>query len=246
MAEFDYGTEHDVKEPGGEFKNPAVGEHPARLRSLIHVGLFRDTYKGVRKKTPFPYVVAIFELKDEEDFEDDGETPLRISKSFPLKKGDKSFMTKFISALDPKGLASGFDDLIGAACSINCKAGKEKNEDGTPKYVNFGGISGLSAKFAAMVDDLVDPGVGHCRFNDLTKEAILELAPIREVNMILMQGEEYSGSKAEKIIAAIRKDDPDFAVRKEKSDKDDAGDEEPVDEEKLPEKEPDLKEDEEF
>jgi hypothetical protein len=246
MAEFDYGTEHDIKEPGSDFKNPAVGEHAARLRSLIHVGLFRDTYNGVRKKTPFPYVVAIFELKEEDDFEDDGETPLTISKAFPLKKGDKAFMTKFISALDPKGNATGFDDMIGSACSINCKAGKEKKEDGSPKYVNFGGISGLSAKFASLVDPLVNEGVGHCRFTDITEAAIFEMAPIREVNMILMEAEDYEGSKAESIIKAIRKDDPEFAVRKEKPKDDESSDSTDKKDESTPDVASKLKEDEEF
>lgn len=242
-SQFDYGTEHEIKEPGQEFKNPAVGEHAARLRSLIHVGLFRESYLGVRKKFPSPFVVAIFELKEDDDFEEDGITPLTISKAFSLKKGDKSFMTKFMLAVDPKGKATGFGDMIGMACSINCKAGKEKKEDGSPKYVNFGGISGLSAKFAAMIEDLTVGGVGHCRFDDLTEEAIRELAPIREINMILMEGEEYKGSVAEKIINRIREEEPEFAVRKAKTNDEMEGEEKEEEEEEV---KTNLKEEEEF
>jgi hypothetical protein len=238
---FDYGTEEEIKEPGGNFKNPSEGEHSARLRSLIHMGMFRETFKGEKKK-PFPQVVAIFELKEDDDFEDDGVTPLTISKSFPLKKGDRAFMTKFINALDPKGKASGFDDLIGAACTVTCKGGKDKNEDGTPKYINFGGMSGMPPKLAAITDELAVTGVGHCRFPDLTEEAIMELNPVREVNMILMEGENYSGSKAEEIVNAIREDNPDFAKRKKKEDKDD----DTKDEEKPREKEANLDDEEEF
>jgi hypothetical protein len=235
---FDYGTE-GVVEPGGNFKNPAVGDHSARLRSLIHCGLFRETFKG-KKKKPAPQVIAIFELKDEEDFEDDGVTPLTISKSFPLKKGDKSFMTKFIKALDPQGKAKGFDDLIGAACQINCKGSKDKNEDGTPKYINFGGLSGLPKKFADMIDPLVVEGSGHVRFDDLTKEAIMELHPIRDVAFVLTQGEQYKGSIAESIIEDIRKDNPEFGTFKSKTK------EEKEEEGAKPEVETDLNEDEEF
>jgi len=241
--DFNYGTEEEIKEPGLDFKNPTEGDHSARLRSLIHVGMYRETFKGEKKK-PFPQVIAIFELKEDDDFEDDGVTPLTISKSFPLKKGDRSFMTKFLAALDPQKQAKGFDDVIGAACTVTCKGGKEKNEDGTPKYINFGGISGLPAKFAAMLDPLTVEGVGHVPFDQITKEAILELNPIRDVNMVLMESENYSGSKAEEIINEIREDDPDFATRKKK--KNDADQSNENAQEKPVEKEVDLDEQEEF
>lgn len=227
---FDYGTDHEIKEPGIEFKNPAEGDHSARLRSLIHVGMYRETFKNEKKK-PFPQVIAIFELKEDDDLEDDGVTPLTISKSFPLKKGDKAFMTKFLAALDPQKKAKGFDDIIGAACTVTCKGGKEKNEDGTPKYINFGNIAGLPAKFAAMMEPLTVAGVGHVPFDQITKEAILELNPIREVNMILMESENYKGSKAEGIINSIRKDNPDFAVRKNKETTTEPEQEKPVEKE---------------
>ena len=228
---FDYGTTEEIKEPGGDFKQPTEGDHSARLRSLIHVGMYRETFNKEKKK-PFPQVIAIFELKEDDDFEEDGVTPLTISKSFPLKKGDRAFCTKFLAALDPGKKAKGFDDVIGAACTITCKGGKEKNEDGSPKYINFGGMSGLPAKFAAMLEPLAVKGVGHVPFDQITKAAIMELNPVRDVNMVLMESENYSGSEAEKIINAIRKDNPDFATRKKKdedSDKDgDKSDEKPV------------------
>jgi hypothetical protein len=155
-------------------------------------------------------------------------------------------MTKFIKALDPKGEAKGFDDLIGAPCTVNCKGGKDKNEDGTPKYINFGGISAMVPKLAAITDELAVPGVGHVRFPDLTKEAVLELNPIREVNMILMEGENYSGSKAEEIVNAIREENPDFAVRKKKTEEGEDKGQSDKGQEKAPEKDPNLTEDEEF
>lgn len=235
---FDYGTPEDIIEPGSDYKQPSVGDHAARLRSIIHAGMYREEYNGKLKK-PFPEVIAIFELKEDDDFEEDGVTPLTISKSFPLKKGDRAFMTKFLSALDPQGTATGFGDLIGNACTVSCKASKDKNEDGSPKYVNFGGLSGLPAKFAAMLEPLAVEGVGHVPFNQLTKAAILELNPILEVNKILMHSENYSGSKAEEIINEIRKENPDFAERKKKDETEGA-------KEKPAEKESNLDEEEEF
>ena len=211
---FDFGVAPEaVVEAGGVFKNPELGDHSARLKSLIHFGIFREEYKGVKKK-PCPQVLAVFELKDDTDFEEDGVTPLLLHKSFPLKKGEKAFMTKFLSALDPQSKAKGFDDLIGAACTVNVKGSKVLNDDGSPKYVNFGGISGLPAKFASMIDPLVGGGVGHVRFDDMTKEAVLEMNPILDVAFVLEKGEQYEGSVAQEIVQGIRKDNPEFAVYK--------------------------------
>lgn len=237
---FDFGTEEKVTEAGG-FKQPEVGPHTARLRSLIHLGLFCEEFKGTKKK-PAAEVVAVFELKEDTDFEDDGVTPLTISKPFPLKLGDKAFNTKFMKALDPDETAQGFDDMIGAVCTIDIKPGKETNDDGSPKYVNFGGISGIPKKFAAMVPPLAEGyGVGHVRFEDLTIEAIKELNPVLEVAGILMKGEKYKGSKAEALIAEIRKENPDFAKTKAKTEGP-KGDDPPTPEDQ----ECNLQEDEEF
>lgn len=224
MAEgFDYGTEEEVAE-GGSFKNPTEGDHTARIRSIIHCGLFRETFqktKGapVELKKPAAQIVVIFELKDEEDFEDDGITPLTLTKSMPLKAGDRATATKFRKAIDPQSKMTGFDEFIGEACTVNCKGSKDKNEDGTPKYINFGGISGLPSKFAKMVEPLAVEGVGHVSFNNLTEEAILELQPITHVNKVIMQGEKYDGSVAQKLIEKIREDNPEFAVPSKKEDK---------------------------
>lgn len=224
MAEntgYDYGTT-DGQEAGSDFKNPEPGDHSARLRDIIHCGVFRETFKGKMKK-PCAEVIAIFELMDDEDFEDDGVTRLTMHKPFPVKVGDKTFMTKFRKALAPKGDDKGFDDLIGAPCTVSCIGGKDKNEDGTPKYVNFGGVSGVPAKFATMIEELSDQGVGHVPFDQLNEKAIRILNPFLEVQNILMAGDNYAGSKAEEVIAEIRKEDAEFAkFDKKKEDKQDS------------------------
>ena len=56
--EFDYGTKEEIKDPGNGFKKPAVGDHSARLRSLIHVGMYREDFKGEFKK-PFLEVIEL-------------------------------------------------------------------------------------------------------------------------------------------------------------------------------------------
>lgn len=211
---FDYGAE-PAEAGGANFKNPEIGPHIGRLRSIIHCGMVAGSYQG-KPKPPAPTVISIFELNGEEDFEEDGVTPLTISKDFTLKKGDKAYMTKFIAALDPKGKAKGFDDLIGAPATIDIVGSKELNEDKTPKYANFGGVAAIPAALAKMVPALSDLGVGHVRFKDITKEALLELHPIRHVALILMKSQDYPGSHVEKLVAEIRKDNPDFAKQKAK------------------------------
>lgn len=225
MSGFDYGVApEELPSGGGTFKNPEVGEHTAILRSLIHCGKFREEFKGELKPVA-PEVVAIFELKGKNNFEDDGETPLTIDKAFPLKLGDKAFLTKFQKALDPNSECSGFDEYIGRACTVSLKGSKDKGEDGKPKYVNFGGIGGITTDSEVLefmeskgLLDLQVEGVGHVSFPNLTKAAVMELHPIRHVADILMKGEDYEGSKAQEIVNEIRSDNPDFAKRKAKDD----------------------------
>jgi hypothetical protein len=216
---FDYGEKPVTG--GKSFKNPAEGKHPARLRSVIHLGIFQEEFKG-KLKDPAPYVCAVFELKDDGDFNEDG-TPMSYSKTFPLRDGDKSFLTKFLNALDKEEKSTGFDDLIGACCELDLTGSEEKGDDGLPKYINLtnDGISTLHPKLAAITEELSVKGVGHVKFADLTKEAVLELHPIRDVANILLSENHHSyvGSKAEAIIAEIRKEDKDFAVRKASDEK---------------------------
>ena len=255
---FDYGTEEEVK-GGGTFTNPEVGQHSARVRSIIHCGLFRERFNNKGKveiKKPAPQVVVIFELKDvrdegdEEgfhDFEEDGETPLEIHKTFPLKKGDKATLTKFMKAIDPKQEYEGFDDFIGQCCMIDIKPGKEKGDDGKPKYVNAGDVTAMAHKLKKLTPELLIEGAGHVPFPQLTKEAIMEMNPITEVADILMLGEKYKGSPAEAIIAEIREENADYAKRKPKEEGDKGGDKAGDDGEKRKEeKTSDLDENEEF
>lgn len=211
---FDYGAE-PVEAGGANFKNPEVGPHTGRLRSIIHVGMVAGSYQN-KPKPPAPTVIATFELLGEDDKEEDGVTPLTIAKDFALKKGDKAYLTKFLAALDPKGKAAGFDALIGAPATVTVEGSKELNDDKTPKYANFGGVASIPPEFHKMVPPLSDAGVGHVRFNDMTKEALMELHPIRHVAMILMKSLDYPGSKAEALVAEIRKDNPEFAKQKAK------------------------------
>jgi len=249
MSDFDYGAE-PVASAGGKFKNPTVGKHAARIRSIIHLGICIE-YFDKKAKPAAPEVVVVFELKEDGDFADDGETPLEISKAFPLRKGDKAFMTKFLKAVDPDGTSSGFDDFIGKVVEVELKGSKELDDDKKPKYVNFAGISSLHPKLVAITDELSVAGVGHCKFVDLTEAAVKELNPIMEVANLMMAGPTYAGSKAESIVNAIRVDNPEFAKAKAKTDSKPSGstegtNSEPEEPREPAEKPAELEADEEF
>lgn len=222
---FDYGAE--PVSGGKSFKNPTTGKHMALLRSIIHLGQYAEEFKG-KVKAIAPQVVAIFELKEDDDFEEDGSTPLTIAKQFPLRKGDKAFLTKFENVFLREG-DTGLHDFIGRPCELDLTGSKELGEDKLPKYINVGAVTALHPKLAKTVGELSVKGVGHCKFKDLTKEAIEELHPIRDVADVLLseRNESYRGSKVEAIIAAIRKENPEFAVRK-------AGDAKPQSQEEQP------------
>lgn len=212
MVDFDYGAE--PVSTGKAFQNPEPGKHAARIRSIIHLGMFQEDFKGKLKES-CPQVVVVFELKDDNDVSETGE-PLETFKTFPLKKGDKAFLTKFQKAVDPKGLCKGFDDFIGRCVEVTLEGSKELGDDGKPKYVNFKELSELHPKLAAVTDELTVKGAGHVKFADLTRAAIEELHPLLHVADILLSqhNSSYKGSKAEAIVAEIRKDNKEFAVRK--------------------------------
>jgi len=213
-TEFDYGVEN-VVDATGDFKLASEGSHMSRIKALVHLGTFQETFKG-KKKKPAPEACIVFELLEEDDFEEDGVTPLLAYKAFPLKLGPKTFMTKFKKTMDPKEVLTGFDGYIALPCNVDMVGSTKKNDDGSPKYVNFNSVSGMSPKLAKAVDPLSGIGPqGHFRFNELTEEVIKMLNPIIHVRNILMESAEYPGSKAEAIIKKIRETDPDYATMSE-------------------------------
>ena len=220
---FDYGEE--LVSAGSKFKQAAVGKHAARLRSIVHMGMVVDVFDG-KPKPPAPFVYAIFELKEESDKNEDG-TPIDMGKDFPLRSGDKAFLTKFMRAMltdeerkayDAGTLTGGLDMLIGRVCELDIAGSKDKNEDGSPKYVHIAGISSLHPKLAAITDELEVKGVGHVKFQQLTKAAVEEIPPYL-VSAKMMTGITYVGSPAESAVAEILKDKPDAFTKKGKDGK---------------------------
>lgn len=213
---FNYGAKPtEIK--GGSFKTASEGSHNALVRSIIHCGMFQEEFQG-KKKEIAPQVVVIFELKNKKDVEEDGVTPLVMSASFALRKGDKATLTKFCTVLNKQGAATGFDDYIGRHISIDIKGNpRHLNDDGSFKYVNIRGYGEVHEEMADSLKPMAVAGVGHVTFEQMTKEAIMELNPLLEVANIIEKGVNYSGSPAEEIIKTIRVDNPTFGKPRAKA-----------------------------
>lgn len=247
---FNFGA--DPVTAGGSIKQAAVGQHEARLLGLIHLGMFADSFGG-KAKAPAPFVCALFELKSGEEgggVNADG-TPIIVHKSFPLKKGDRAFLTKFMKVmLTPEEfkqytagvLEGGFDDFITRPVLLDMEGSKKVDDNGDPMYTNVSGLSKMPTKLAKLCEDLESDPVGHVTFDQINEDALKALPPF-EIYGKLEESVNYPGSSAEAALEAIRKDDPEFGTKKDNSD--DKG--EGKGESKPPErKREDLNEDEDF
>lgn len=221
---FDAGADVQVS-AGNNFKKAAVGSHSAMLDGVIHLGTYQDVFtkKNVEEiKKPCNFALAIFTLLGREDINEDG-TRIRAFHIFPLKQGSKARMTKLLDAIDPNEEASGFDECIGNLCSVSMVGSNEKADDGSPKYVNFGGVSAPDTD-TDVIDMLKNrikseglETIGHIKFDNLTEEVIKQIPSflIRQYILSEKKGKNlsYEGSKVEKLINKIRETDPTFAMK---------------------------------
>lgn len=205
--DFNSGVEEGVVlQGGGKVRNtklPAAGEHMARIRSIIHLGRVESFYNG-ESKGVVPKCVVVFELKEDDDFETDGSTPLTITKDIDIKRGDKANISLLINAFKKEdGTAvTNFDEFIGSIGTVtisHSKCGKYANV----VAFNKGGVSSLHPKMFALVGKCVG-GVGNVKFSDMTEEALSELHSYNHIADMLCVGEDYEGSKAQQLIEDIR------------------------------------------
>ncbi|AIW03138.1 hypothetical protein ACQ38_gp18 [Proteus phage PM 93] len=227
---FDFGAEV-AKTEGGVFKNPDVGDHEAIISAIIHVGSFQDIFKKgstTEVKKPCNFVLVRATLMGDDDKNEDG-SRMEQWMSVALKSGDKATLTKLLNAVDPKELLGGFDDFIGECFTVSMvgdeKAGK--NEDGTFKYVNWKGFSGMPDRLKKLVIAQVEEEgiecLGHITFDKLTKD-VLDAIPAHLVRQYFLnetpRGKNLSieGSHVADIIAEARKADPEWKKAKAKDD----------------------------
>ena len=134
-----------------KFVLPKDGARPARLMSIVDVGVqMQDPYQGKVKK-PCQQVILGWDLVD--DMDDDGKPvritsgyfPLNVSVDFKTKTlHDKSKLAGIVKALDPTGKVFNmdFNNLIGLPCIITVKLTTRVGNDGQERtYANFNGCS---------------------------------------------------------------------------------------------------------
>lgn len=227
MSEFDYGGA--VAETVSLFKNPNVGTRNARLWGLIRLGTFAETYRNGKTeelKAPAPFAAAIFHLLGKSDKLDDG-SPMFFVKTFPLKKGDKSFLHKtFIPAMGGMAKHKGFGTMGNQLVSLTLKAGKEMNDDGTPKFVNFGNMAEIGEDTLELLEGAaayaaLEGAPGFVMEADLSEAVLDKLNPVREFAGIVMQTEEFKAGThpAQELIQKMYDADPERYTRKEKDEK---------------------------
>jgi len=229
-TDFDYGGE--VAVTVSKFKQPTVGVRNARLYGLLRVGTVQEEYQG-KLKDPAPQGIAIFHLLGKEDTMEDGE-PMFMTKTFPFKKGDKTFLHRkangFISAFGGLGKHKGFGTMINGLFSLSIGAGKQLNEDGTPKYVNFEGMSEIGEDTLEILEESpkyapLETPVGFLTEAQLTKEALEMLHPTREFAGIVMKTQEFLAGThpSQAVIQAVYDADPERYTIKAKNDKKEDG-----------------------
>ncbi len=219
MSGFDFGA--DPITGGGNLKQASPGPHEARIKGILHLGIFEDEHKG-QKKPAAPYVYVLCEIKDDEDNpqRNEDDSPICVGRSFPLKKGDRASLTGFMKAvLTPEELAQfmagtlsgGFGDLIGRAVQIEMVAGKTA-DDGT-QYTNLKTFTAMTSKAKKLVEELETPAVGHITMDQHTEETLRHL-PAFEIYTRMENSHNFPGSAAEAALLSIRKDDPEFGTKR--------------------------------
>lgn len=230
-TDFDYGGE--VAVTVSKFKQPEEGSRNARLYGLLRVGTFQESHDG-KLKDPAPQGIAIFHLLGKKDKLDDGD-PMFFTKSFPFKKGDKSFLHRkangFISAFGGLTKHSGFPSMINGLFSLKLEGGKAQNDDGTPKYVNFAGMSEIGEDTLELLEAApayapLESPVGFLTEGQLTKEALELLHPTREFAGIIMQTQEFKAGThpSQAIIQEVYESDKERYTIKKKDKEDEAKD----------------------
>lgn len=195
-------------------KQPQAGVHQARIRSIIHLGKCPQIDMVTKKFKGFAHkAVVVFELMEDHDFADDGETPLTVAKDITISTSKKSGLSILISTFvkDDGTPAQDYNELIG--CSGNIELVKRD------KYINCknwseGGISSMHPKMRAMLPELSGNGVGNVKFSEITPKALREMHAWNHVADMLMKSENYEGSAGEAAVEEIRKTQPDYAIKK--------------------------------
>lgn len=139
------------------------GAYPARLVSLVLMGMQKERpFKG-EEKPPRLKMRMTYELLDEFLKDDDGkdmlDKPRWLTQEVPFLslKADRATSTKIYYALDPNEKHGGdFSKLIGSPCMITVVVEKDKRPGNDKVYEKIASVSSMRDKEAAKAPGLVN------------------------------------------------------------------------------------------
>lgn len=185
-----------------------------RVRSVISVGQVAFTFNGKKDTKATSGVAVVAECWPYKIDKKKGK--IKITSSEPaivhhvfkaLKGNDKAHYTKMMKALECKNPAQLIDNPAG---------GEVFTSDKGYMYIR-GGLTALGIAEMKAVPKLTKKGFAIPNLDCMTTDAMLELNPITQVHEYVLNAVNFPGSAAEKCVAKIRKDKPEFAKLKKKA-----------------------------
>ena len=189
------------------------GSYPARVVSIIDLGLQpQRPYQG-QEKPPKQEIKITYELLDEFCLDKDGEEmedkPRWVSEDIPFNNLDVDLAksTKRYNALDPEGALEGdFTKLLGLPCLVTLNVTEGKGKNSGRKFNNVTVIAQMRAKDAKKAPELVnDAKFFSCSEPDLD---VFRSLPEFQQNKI-KDNLEYNGSVLQKLLSPSEGEVPD-------------------------------------
>lgn len=188
------------------------GTYPARVVSIIDLGLQpQRPYQG-QEKPPKQEIKITYELLDEfcldEKGEDMEDKPRWVSEDIPFNNLDVDLAksTKRYNALDPEGALDGdFTLLLGLPClvTLNATQGKGKNSDRT--FNNVTTISQMRAKDVKKAAELVN----EAKFFSCGEPDLDVFRSLPEFQQDKIKSNlEYNGSVLQKLLSPSKGEEP--------------------------------------
>tara|TARA_R110000851_G_scaffold317339_1_gene480794 strand:+ start:23262 stop:24140 length:879 start_codon:yes stop_codon:yes gene_type:complete len=192
---------------GGDFFKLKSGKHIGRIRSVVSLGQVQFTFNKVlddKATSALGLVIEVwsYEIKKGKVKITCDQPAIVYHVMKALNGNPKANYTKTKKALGIKSP----DQFKGMAVGVELFT-----SDKGYMYVH-GAITGLGLAEAKATPKLT--AKGHCvpNLDKMTKEALLDLNPITQVKDYVLQAVNLEGTEAERIVAKIRKDKPEYAM----------------------------------
>lgn len=196
---------------GGDFLSFPSGKYFGRIRSVVSLGQVQFTFNKVldtKATSALGLVIEVWGYKIKKGkVKITTPEPAIVNHVFKALRGNpKATYTKMLKAFNIK---SNVGTLQGMAVGLELFTSEKKY-----MYVKGGQLTVLGIAEAKATPKLTKKG--HCipNLDRMTKEALLELNPITQVKEYILAAVNLEGTEAERLVAKIRKDKPDFAKLK--------------------------------